>query len=127
MKHLFTIDDERSVRDAFALALEEFADLTVHEAENGQKGVELAKSITPDLIFIDLNMPVMNGPSAIREIRKLHPEVPIYVVTAFAKMFFTELEELTSQGIDFELATKPMSMEQIQFIVSSVLQIPIPE
>lgn len=123
-KHIFTIDDERSIRDAFVLALEDFADVEVHEAENGLLGVELAKEIVPDLVFIDLNMPVMNGVDAIKLIRELHPDVMIYVVTAFSKMFFDELEALTSQGIQFEIAAKPMSMEQIQTIVSTHLALP---
>lgn len=120
-KRVFTIDDERSIRDAFALALEDFDDIEVFEAPNGQIGVELAKEVTPDLIFIDLNMPVMNGTKAIELIREIHPKVPIYIVTAFSKMFFDELDSLREAGIEFELAAKPMSMEQIQMIVSAVL------
>lgn len=119
-KHILTIDDERSIRDAFVLALEDFDEIQVHEAQNGLEGVELAKSVVPDLIFIDLNMPVMNGTEAIKQIRERHPQVPIYVVTAFSKMFFDELENLKKLGISFELAAKPMSMDQIQMIVKAI-------
>lgn len=120
-KNVFTIDDERSIRDAFILALEDFDDIEVHEAENGLEGVELAKKIKPDLIFIDLNMPVMNGAEAIKHLRQIYPDVPIYVVTAFAKMYFEELQALQQEGIHFEIAAKPMSMQQIQMIVTAVL------
>lgn len=120
-KQVFTIDDERSIRDSFILALEDFDHIEVHEAENGLEGVRLAEQIKPDLVFIDLNMPVMNGAEAIKAIRELYPEVPIYVVTAFAKMFFDQLQALQAENIAFEVAAKPMSMEQIQMIVETVL------
>lgn len=121
VRKVFTIDDERSVRDSFLMALEEMDDIQVLEAENGLQGVELAQEVTPDLVFIDLNMPVMDGPSAIKAIRALHPTTPIYVVTAFAKMFFEQLEVLREEGVEFELAAKPIALEQIQMIVRSVL------
>lgn len=121
IKHVFTIDDERSIRDSFVLALEDFEHLEVHEAENGLEGMKLAEKVKPDLVFIDLNMPVMNGVDAIKAIRARYPEVPIYVVTAFAKMFFDQLNALQEENIAFEVAAKPMSMDQIQTIVSTIL------
>jgi len=121
--NVFSIDDERAIRDAFELALEDYDSIELHFGQNGQEGVELAKTVTPDLIFIDLKMPVMSGDIAIREIRKQHPEVPIYVVTAFAKEYFESLDELKSNNIAFELASKPMSFRQIQMIAESVLDL----
>ena len=121
--NVFSIDDERSIRDAFDLALEDYDQIDIHFAENGSEGVELAQKITPDLIFIDLKMPVMTGPEAIEKIRELHPDVPIYVVTAYAKEYFESLENLMQKHLRFELASKPMSFKQIQMIAESVLNI----
>lgn len=123
MYKILTIDDERSVRDGFKLALEDFNQIEVYEAENGLKGVELFTEIQPDLIFLDLKMPVMSGAEALSQIRGTDQHTPIYIVTAFAKEFFDELEALRNQGFDFEIAAKPISLNQIQQITQVALNI----
>jgi CheY-like chemotaxis protein len=120
---VFSIDDERAIRDAFELALEDYESIELHFEENGLKGVELATLFKPDLIFIDLKMPVMSGDIAIEKIREFHSDVPIYVVTAYAKEYFESLDSLKEKNIHFELASKPMSFKQIQMIAESVLDI----
>jgi two-component system response regulator YesN len=124
MYKVITIDDERSIRDSFKLALEYVDGVEVYEAENGLEGLNLVKKVQPDLVFLDLKMPVMNGAEVLEEIRKLYPDVPIYVVTAFVKEFFEELQALNEKGLAFEVATKPLSMKQIQELVRVVLNLP---
>ncbi|MBN2865007.1 MAG: response regulator [Thiotrichales bacterium] len=123
MYTVMTIDDERSIRDGFKLALEDFQELDVLEAENGLIGVELFKKHQPDLIFLDLKMPVMNGAEALKQIRALNPNVPVYIVTAFAKEFFEELQTLQNQGLEFEIAAKPISLLQIKQITQAALNL----
>ena len=123
MYTVMTIDDERSIRDGFKLALEDFQELDVLEAENGLIGVELFKKHQPDLIFLDLKMPVMNGAEALKQIRGLNPNVPVYIVTAFAKEFFEELQTLQNQGLEFEIAAKPISLLQIKQITQAALNL----
>ncbi len=123
MYKIITIDDERAIRDSFKLALEYVDDVEVYEAENGLEGLNLVKELQPDLVFLDLKMPVMNGAEALEEIRKLYPDVPIYVVTAFVKDFFEELQTLNEKGLEFEVATKPLSIKQIQDIVRAVFKL----
>lgn len=123
MYKIITIDDERAIRDSFKLALEYVDDVEVYEAENGLEGLNLVKELQPDLVFLDLKMPVMNGAEALEEIRKLYPDVPIYVVTAFVKEFFEELQTLSEKGLEFEVATKPLSIKQIQDIVRAVFKL----
>ena len=51
-------------------------------ARNGQEAVELAESEKPDLILMDLKMPVMNGIEAVSRIKATNPSLPIIAVTA---------------------------------------------
>jgi CheY-like chemotaxis protein len=51
------------------------------EAENGKQAIELAVQCRPDLIILDLSMPVMNGLDAARELKHLMPDVPIILFT----------------------------------------------
>ena len=57
-------------------------DFDVTAAENGQRAVELARTMTPDVVLLDLYMPVLDGFGACRQIRALLPRVPIIIISA---------------------------------------------
>jgi CheY-like chemotaxis protein len=54
---------------------------TVITAENGQDAVDAVRRDHPDLVMLDLNMPVMNGIDALKHIRELDPSLPVMLVT----------------------------------------------
>jgi len=56
---------------------------TCAEAGNGKEGIEIAKLVKPDVITLDLAMPVMNGLKAASELRKLFPKTPIILFTLY--------------------------------------------
>lgn len=55
------------------------------EATNGQEAIELALKHRPELIILDFSMPIMNGPEAAKELKKLMPAIPIILFTQFAE------------------------------------------
>jgi DNA-binding NarL/FixJ family response regulator len=57
------------------------------EAENGKEAIEKAQELRPDLIVLDLSMPVMNGFDAARVLRRLMPTVPLIIYGAFGDKF----------------------------------------
>jgi two-component system chemotaxis response regulator CheY len=57
------------------------------EAENGKEGVRKAQELHPDLIVLDLSMPVMNGFDAARALKRLMPAVPLIMYSAFGDRF----------------------------------------
>ncbi len=72
------VDDNIFVRKALARLFKSQRDFKVcGEAQNGREAVEMAQSLHPDLILMDLSMPVMNGIEASRVLKKLEPKVPI--------------------------------------------------
>lgn len=78
------VDDQQIIREGLAGMLSREADLElVGVAENGREAVTLADSIKPDLILMDLRMPVMGGAEAIREIRKRRPETHFIILTVY--------------------------------------------
>lgn len=80
---ILVADDSVSMRKALRRMLEEAGNWEVVEVEDGQQALEKAQEIHPDLIILDLAMPVMNGFSSARELKKVLPEIPIIVHTLY--------------------------------------------
>jgi two-component system chemotaxis response regulator CheY len=83
-KSVLIVDDNASIRRALCGLFEREADFEVcGEAENGKVAVEKAQELSPDLIVLDLSMPVMNGLDAARVLKRLMPTVPLIMFSAF--------------------------------------------
>jgi DNA-binding NarL/FixJ family response regulator len=77
-------DDQDIVRDGLALLLKLEIDIEiVGVAANGAEAIELAEQKQPDLVLMDLKMPVMNGVDATREIKTKFPAVKVLVLTTY--------------------------------------------
>ena len=76
-------------------------------ADNGEKAVQLFKKYKPDLILMDIKMPVMDGFAATQEIRELSPDIPILALTAFA--FAEEKEKAKKYKFD-DYLVKPVDI-----------------
>lgn len=76
-------DDSAVVRTALRQLLTSVGPWEIFEAEDGKEAVEKAQELAPNLIILDLAMPVMDGLAAARELTKLLPEVPIVMHTLY--------------------------------------------
>ncbi len=77
-------DDQRILREGLRTILDLEPDLTVvGEAENGQRAVELASASRPDVVLMDLKMPLMDGVEATRRIISCLPTCKVVVVTTY--------------------------------------------
>lgn len=89
-------------------------------AANGSEGLELFKENESeiDLIITDVNMPIMNGLEMIREIKKINPNIPIIVATAFSNTEY--LLEAIDIGVD-KYVLKPIDMKKLLQLMSQSL------
>ena len=79
------VEDHAVVRDGLRALLTAEADLeVVGEAENGHQAVALAKKLSPDVVVMDLAMPLMNGLAATKEILKAVPTARILVLSSYS-------------------------------------------
>ena len=78
------IDDTRDIRELLSTVLTRSGMDVVGEAGDGQAGVEVVRAERPDVVLLDLAMPVMDGVEALPIIRKLVPDARIIVLSAFA-------------------------------------------
>jgi CheY-like chemotaxis protein len=82
-KIAMVVDDNAAIRKKLAAAFLTNGFKTCAEAENGKEAIELASRITPDIIVLDLSMPVMNGLEAAPRLRKIFPDKPIILFTLY--------------------------------------------
>ena len=84
-KSVLIADDQEVIRRMLCFLFASQTDFEVcGEAENGQEAVEMAQVLHPDLIMLDLSMPVMNGIEAACELKRLMPMTPIIVFSEFS-------------------------------------------
>jgi len=90
-KRVLIVDDHAAVRGAIVQMLASQPEFEVcGEAENGRIAIDKAQRLKPDLIILDLSMPVMNGLEAARVLRSVLPAVPILMYTSFASSNLAE-------------------------------------
>jgi len=83
MSHTILIaDDSLHIREALCEFFERDDFSVCGEAENGKEVIEKAQELHPDLILLDLSMPVMNGLEAARILKRMMPEVPVIMYSA---------------------------------------------
>jgi DNA-binding NarL/FixJ family response regulator len=92
------VDDNPFIRQALCELFKREDDFEVcGEAENGKEGVEKAEELHPDLIVLDLSMPVMNGLDAARVLKHRMPAVPLVMFSEYSDAF--SMQEARSIGI----------------------------
>jgi CheY-like chemotaxis protein len=82
-KSILVVDDSATMRNKLRDYLEMGPFTVCAEATNGKEAIELALKHRPDLIVLDFSMPVMDGLTTARELKKLMPDVPIILFTQF--------------------------------------------
>lgn len=94
---LLLTDDDASFLEAMAAFLESDGRFEiVARAANGREGVELARTCSPDVVLMDIDMPVMDGVAASRQIRLEQPDLPIVLVSA--SQFADRVENARAAG-----------------------------
>ncbi len=82
MKKILVVDDEESIRFLYKEELEEEGYI-VECAKNGEEALEKLAAFQPDLISLDIKMPVMDGIEALKRIREKERHLPIILCSAY--------------------------------------------
>jgi two-component system, chemotaxis family, chemotaxis protein CheY len=115
MKKVLIVDDSRTARFFLKSCLPAEA-LEIHEAENGEIGVARYREIQPDLTFMDLTMPVMDGFTAIAAIRSEYPDARIVVLTADIQR--RTQERIAAAGVTTFLKKPPQKAVVLEVVSS---------
>jgi CheY-like chemotaxis protein len=96
-KSILIVDDSPAIRHPLRTAFEDISGWEVGEAANGREAIDKARELNPDLIVLDLAMPVMNGLQAAPVLRRMRPTVPIILFTLYGSKFLER--EALSAGV----------------------------
>ena len=84
MIRLLLVDDQRLMRDGLRILLELETDFeVVGEAEDGARALEYYHEFSPDVVLMDIRMPVMDGVEATRHLRETDPNAKVIILTTF--------------------------------------------
>jgi two-component system chemotaxis response regulator CheY len=108
-KTVLIADDDPRIRKMIVSTFLSAGFQTCGEAKNGSEAIEIAMQIKPDVITLDLSMPVMNGLKAASELRKIFPKTPVILFTLFADSLSER--DISKAGVSSVLLkTAPLSM-----------------
>lgn len=113
------VDDCADIREVLKCILE-WRGYHVLEAEDGQAAVELARCKCPDLILMDLNMPVLDGLAATRIIREFAGPCAMTIVAVSANAIDTHRVAALAAGCN-EYLTKPVDFARLDQLLNSLL------
>lgn len=91
----------------------------IMHAVNGAEAVKYYKSEPPDIILMDINMPVMNGYEAVAEIRKFSCDIPIIATTAYA--YPEDKEAILQSGFNAYIS-KPININELRQKIQDLLK-----
>jgi DNA-binding NarL/FixJ family response regulator len=114
-KYVLIVDDSAVLRKTLREFLEQQDGWEVcGEAANGREGIEKAQQLKPNVIVLDLSMPVMNGLEAARELTRLLPSVPVVMWTSF------EIPDLKRKVLSAGVRTIVSKSESLEELFSSI-------
>ncbi|MBF0563882.1 MAG: response regulator [Nitrospirae bacterium] len=115
IKKILIIDDSVTARFFIKSCIHDDTEYEIFEAGDGKQGVDIFKQIQPDLTFLDLTMPEMNGFEALNEIKSTNKDAVVVILTAdIQKKTF---ERVTKLGA-LMLIKKPPTKESIHDALS---------
>lgn len=115
MLKVIIVDDSRIFRKMLKAAFIETGHEVIGEAGNGAEVLEMLKGCTPDLITLDITMPIMDGLEALQKIKELYPEQKVVMVSA-AGQKGKVIEALKLGAADF--IQKPFEPDDISAVLN---------
>ncbi|WP_461200895.1 response regulator [Anoxybacillus sp. TBDG-1] len=119
MARILIVDDAKFMRMTLANILKKVNHEVIGEAENGREAVELYIELKPDVVTLDITMPVMSGLEAVKEIKLHDPDAKIIMCSAMGQQKMV-VEAIEAGALDF--IVKPFDESRVIEAIRRVLQ-----
>lgn len=122
-KNILLVEDDHYISRAYKEGLERACDVKVEVAENGQKALEIMRGTSPDLVLLDLILPIIDGVEVLRTMRADQglKDVPVIVITVSSRGP-EEIEEIEKLGVEDYLIKTENSMREIVEKIKKILE-----
>ena len=117
-RRILVIDDEKAIRDSLKMILE-YDGYECLLAPSGQTGLSVISHDAPDLVFLDIKMPGLDGLEVLREIRSLDQGMPVVMISGHGTV--STAVEATKLGA-FDFLEKPLSTERVTVTIRNALR-----
>jgi len=117
MLNILVVDDSLIIRKTLTTKLEEMGYKVVAQAKSGKEAVSLYKEFMPDLVTMDITMPIMNGIEALKTIKKKHSDAKIIMITSHGEENLV-MEAISNGARGYIL--KPINHEKITLVINKV-------
>ena len=114
---LLIVDDQAGVRRLLYEALCDEG-YRVDTASSGPEAIRKISAKNPSLVLLDIKMPVMNGLETLEELRKLSPELPVVMMTAYGELDI--VIEAKKRGVQHYI-NKPFDLNEVRYLVKGLL------
>ncbi len=118
-KKVLVVDDEKSLSELIMEALILMGGYAVERAADGQEAIEKYKLFSPDIVLMDVEMPVMDGYESSSKIKKLDPEARILMLTG--NPGDSRARRTINEGIAITLLQKPVKLMDLNRTISENL------
>lgn len=117
--HIIIVDDHELFRDGLKLVLSQLnPDYKISEVSNGQEFLAGLKTAVPDIVLMDINMPVLNGRETTRRALEEHPDLKVIAVTMFGEEnYYMQMIEAGVKGIILKKSGKVELEQAIQEVL----------
>jgi CheY-like chemotaxis protein len=124
MAKILIVDDDPLIRNLLGQILEPFQEngVELFSASNGMEAIDLVRKIIPEIIFLDVMMPKMNGFEVCNIIKNDLTMKEIYIIMLTAKGQELDKQKAKKVGADFYI-TKPFNIFEIKKKVSEILEV----
>lgn len=107
---VLVVDDSALIRKMLIKLLNDNGYQVIGEATNGEEGVELYKELEPDIVTLDITMPVMDGVTALKKIKEYDPEAMVAMISAAGQK--DKLMDALREGAEL-FFTKPFNAQEV--------------
>jgi two-component system response regulator (stage 0 sporulation protein F) len=117
-KKLLIVDDQNGIR---ILLMEVFSSegYETYQAANGKLALEIVRSVSPDLVLLDMKIPGMDGLDILKHIKQIDPSIKVIMMTAYGELDM--IKEATDLGAVMHF-TKPFDIDELKTAVNNQLR-----
>ena len=123
MKKICIIEDDNKFLELYIAIFSQMKDIEIIYAENGVEGLKLIKSVNPDMVILDYNLPILNGVKICKELRAIDNFKKIPIIIVSSSPIRGDKEKIFREAGFDRWLEKPLNIPEFKSIINELLTI----